>query len=429
MDPISKAEVQQLRDLADINKLVIAPGEQTRLAILPYMPLQQMSFKSDLPQVQFASELRYKFRQIPSVSVKSPWQVENAVAMCRDKTSSKKEFLNAVAGRLRVDYVLWGDIDPIAGQQVSVSPVLYRRQTGQLTAFKALDIEEHMVPTGRIASGLLKRIVTGDAEMLAALDRQASQILRPVALKSRASGELMGAYDALENALQFLVGSPESNKLFVQAERQLNRTLKDDPQNPLAHYLMANLKFNQAQAAAKRVNKDEAAEAIKQFKRSLEQANRFRNRGKENIPKELALEMAGMYQLLIKKDTKLAIETFESIADTSADSTLHFSRRAHWMLAGIFAGDWNVSPDVVDVVRMREHLIHILAMHEDSPEANHIRKWLRWDSKSGRNPNSGIFQKQIKLCCNSQRIFEKVNSVTLPAYLEDLDPEVHTREE
>ena len=54
--------------------------------------------------------------------------------------------------------------------------------------------------------------------------------------------------------------------------------------------------------------------------------------------------------------------------------------RGHWMLAGIYAGDWgNAGKPIVDAEQSRRHITEILSNWPDSPEAKLLKQWLRWD--------------------------------------------------
>ena len=70
------------------------------------------------------------------------------------------------------------------------------------------------------------------------------------------------------------------------------------------------------------------------------------------------------------------------LAMTKPDQPLQSQLRGHWMLAGIYAGDWgNAGQPIVDVEKSRRHLTEILANWPDSPEAKLLKEWLRWDDK------------------------------------------------
>ena len=59
--------------------------------------------------------------------------------------------------------------------------------------------------------------------------------------------------------------------------------------------------------------------------------------------------------------------------------------RGHWMLAGIFAGDWGVDQQVIDAEKARYHVIEIVAGWPDSPEAKRLKRWLLWDDETDQS--------------------------------------------
>lgn len=90
-------------------------------------------------------------------------------------------------------------------------------------------------------------------------------------------------------------------------------------------------------------------------------------------------EIEALYALLVKKDTELAIQLYSDLAETARDRRGHFALRAHWMLAGIYLGDWDVEPRHTDVKKAREHILQILAFWPESPEATFYNKCRQQD--------------------------------------------------
>ncbi|MEZ6117715.1 MAG: hypothetical protein R3C28_14245 [Pirellulaceae bacterium] len=169
--------------------------------------------------------------------------------------------------------------------------------------------------------------------------------------------------------------------MLRKTKRQLDRFLEMEDDNALAYYLLANYHYNQALADNLQGQKEVAAEAMKEFVRALRKAYGLRNR---DVHDNLETEIEGMYELLVRKDVPAAIKVFQSLTEVTEETNLHFARRARWMLAGIYAGDWGVSQEFTDPQQLRNHLIHILGFFESSPEADFIRQSLRWDGEDGR---------------------------------------------
>jgi hypothetical protein len=379
---ITLDEIQRVRDEAMRNRLVISEDQQTRIAVLPYLPLDELTFDPNRSEVQFASELRYKFRQLPGVSLKTPNQIERAVEPLVKRGYRGKELLLALANKLRVDYVVWGKMQP-KGSGFEVVPIVVNREKGELLSVAALQTDPRQSSAGLLASRVIRAVTPPETTFLARLDSSESQLLRPVSMTPDATSPLMSAFEALEQALAFPVGSPESSDRLTKAKAGLDRAIELDTSNPFAHYMLANYYFNQAQAMNSSGRQAEAAQLMKEFRKALNDA--YDNRS-ENIPGELVTEIKGLHDLLIRKDVAGAIQAFESLAAVNADTKLNSALRAHWMLAGIYSGDWGIDPKQwADATKVRQHLMQILAFWESSPEADFIRKSLRWDDQSGKS--------------------------------------------
>ena len=94
-------------------------------------------------------------------------------------------------------------------------------------------------------------------------------------------------------------------------------------------------------------------------------------------------EIEADFALLVQRNVGQAIQKYQELAgtDPKSDTNIHSALRAHWMLAGIYSGDWGVAEKFVDKEQARQHLIQILAFWWDSPEANFIKNSLRWSAE------------------------------------------------
>jgi hypothetical protein len=96
-------------------------------------------------------------------------------------------------------------------------------------------------------------------------------------------------------------------------------------------------------------------------------------------------EIEGYHALLVEKDINRAVKVFEEIALKPGRETSMAALRAHWMLAGLYVGDWEsrvFAPEIVDPVKSREHVLAILALWPQLAEADFYRQCLR-QSRSG----------------------------------------------
>ena len=96
-------------------------------------------------------------------------------------------------------------------------------------------------------------------------------------------------------------------------------------------------------------------------------------------------ELLADYNLLYRKDYEEAAKHYEQLARSMDSTGLHTMLRAHWMLAGIYSGDWGAGVQIVNADRARVHLVQILAHWEDSREAQYVKNNLRWNEEKGEN--------------------------------------------
>lgn len=378
---ITKVSLQKLRDEARGNKLILSPDRQTRLAILPYLPLDKLSFDPQQREVQIAAELRLKFQQVPGVTVKTSRQIERIYGPLVRRGLKGNQLLAGVAKRLRVDYVLWGKMVNRSGR-VEVAPVVFANTKQKPVPMDKIRANKNQSAAGMIATRVLHAVTEPNSEMLAQVDQLQPQLFRLVSTKPDAVNELITSFDALEQSLEYTVGSEESMRLLELAKRNLDAAIEEDNTNPFAQYLNANYLFNVAQA--KSMNGDTAGVRglMRQFKTALETANKNRN---GDLPSELQTEIKALHALLILKNVPAAIKEYESLTEVDEYLRLNSARRAHWMLAGIYSGDWGVKKEFADSQKMKFHLEQILAFWETSPEAEYIKKVLRWDAEQGES--------------------------------------------
>ena len=162
---------------------------------------------------------------------------------------------------------------------------------------------------------------------------------------------------------------------LASADNASKNAIAAEPRNPIAHWLQSNVAYNQAMRFFQLGSVDEAESRMREMKSSLTRA--AKDRSKVKIP-SLQIEMFADYQLLVNREPAKAIESYKQM--TSASQPLPTQLRGHWMLAGIYAGDWgNSEKTVVDPDNARRHITEIMANWPDSPEASLLKQWLRWD--------------------------------------------------
>ncbi|MHB0955522.1 MAG: vWA domain-containing protein [Pirellulaceae bacterium] len=394
---ITREAIDNERQLVEQQKTLLAEGQRSRIAILPHMPLDKLSFDPSLEPVQVSAEMRLRFRSIPGAEVKSALAVERHAAILQARGVRGAQLLQSLANALNVDYVVWGTVARVEGN-LEIQSAIYDRVTGNpivsdlVRTGPQLPVTE---VTGRLAKDMQEKIVRGNLDVrLAAAFRQVvpgsaaeMRLISPVAQTAPARTDLLMGFELLEKSLAYPAGDSQAEPLLTQARSHLEKAREEDQQNPLAYLLLANCCFNQAQALTRQGRESEAAPHMQQFSQALSIANRFRREAKFDY---LRLEIEADYALLISKDFPAAAKIYGELAKISPDTPLHTALRAHWMLAGIHSGDWGVAGTpaaqaLVNEAEARGHLIQILAHWPESSEGEFIRHNLRWDDKAGEN--------------------------------------------
>jgi hypothetical protein len=307
------------------------------------------------------------------------------------------QLLQALATVLNVDYVLWGELRKENGVENYVSAIYDGASGTKLaegTAIANLDSATGDA-TAQITRGLITNVLrtrsdTKLTNAFAALNTVpggSNLVLTPVSDVPAAQDNLLVGYDHLEQALEFLAGDAQAAPLLDRAQDALSAALANDRDNALAHLLLANCFMAQAQILADQNQPEQSAEKLQQFRAELNRANRNQSKLSRD---ELKAEIKADFALFARQGGAAeAIALYESLAKTSGPPdgkiNLETALRAHWMLAGIYSGDWGVEAALQDRAKARDHLAKILAYWPDSHQAEVIRRDLRWNDSSGKN--------------------------------------------
>ncbi|MGV3485300.1 MAG: VWA domain-containing protein [Planctomycetaceae bacterium] len=357
-----------------------AGSKDVRIAVLPHLPLDRMSFDPGDPAVQVSTALRNNFAAVPGVRVVSPIDIQNQLRRLRADNVSDDQRLRALAARLGVDYVIWGSLEPTGP---TVQSAAYRRTDGNRVVQVSLSGDQGSLtrvllsaastaPTEKDGAlgGLMKRIEQSVAA--SALDQLLAST--PVTRK-----EVLAAMEALEQAMGLPAGSEESLARLQRASTSIAAATAAEPRNPLVQWLAANTSYNLASYHYGKGDLSAGEKQMKEMGRTLSRA--YRGRADIKLP-SLATEVQADYLLLVSRDVKAAIAAYESM--TNPDQPSATQRRGHWMLSGIYAGDWGVDESNVNPALARQHLVAILSHWQESPEAELLRKWMRWDDTVGK---------------------------------------------
>lgn len=348
---------------------------QVSLAVIPHMPISKIRFDARHPAVQVATALRTKLAKIPGVRVASPRDIKEQLRRLRGEGLSEQQAIRGLAARLGVDYVVWGSMQP---DDATVQTAAYRRDTGQPIvpvnlannsddmAYVLIQASAQNAPGDQAVSHMLDQMRKLEAAMMA-----------PMAKGVATSGELLTAIEALDQALAYEAGSEESIELLKTADLASNNAAQAEPRNALAHWLQANVAYNQASRLYRTGDAEAAKARMREMKNSLIRAVEFRESVKTP---SLVTEIEADYYLLVDRKPAEAIDRY--LAMTKPDQPRQSQLRGHWMLAGIYAGDWgHAESAVVDADKARRHVTEMLANWPDSPESKLLKAWLRWDDR------------------------------------------------
>jgi hypothetical protein len=202
----------------------------------------------------------------------------------------------------------------------------------------------------------------------------------PVA-DNAANSPLLKGMEALEQALALPVGAPEAARLLETAQQSLQRAVELDGGNPMAHFLLSNCLYNMYRARKQSGDVAGARPLAIEFIDELREA--YENRGQLDDP-ALRTEIEADYELIVRRNTPEAINLYKQLLDESLGVDGQTTKRAQWMLSGIYCGDWRVDKKYVDPDKAKECLVQILALWPDSKEAEFIKRVLRWNESEKR---------------------------------------------
>ena len=179
-------------------------------------------------------------------------------------------------------------------------------------------------------------------------------------------------------------------ELMKQAENYLLAALEWEPNNPYAHSLLANCYFNQIDETSvidQIVNESQDINEMERNNARLRQKV-IEHAQKADANKELCYhplikaEIEADYALF-NGDFATAIKRYQELTRSlKHERDRIFAVRAHWALAGIFAGDWGAD-QFIDATVARDSIIDILAIDESSQQGMFFRRMLEWDDTNG----------------------------------------------
>jgi hypothetical protein len=381
--PITAIELASVRR-DDVTTETSGAGQvkHVRVAVLPHMPLAQIrtaDIDPSVKAVQVSTALRSRLSRIAGVSVASPVDIQHQLRRLRLSGADPAQTLRGLASRLGVDYVVWGE--EVSPASATYRTAAYRRDNGQRVVQVDLpgDTDQgtwaHLFLTAAAEqSGQQEPI----GQLMRRIDRNDDLkrgMTEPMAKSATTTAELLNALESLDQSLQYDTRSEKSRDLLEAANAASKSAAVAEPGNAMAHWLQANVAYNQAAHLFQQGEKQLAGNRMKDMKASLSRAINLRER--LTMP-SLLTEVQADYLLLVSGETQQAVESYEAL--TLPDQPLQSQLRGHWMLSGIYAGDWgSAGSPIVDPERARLHVMQILSNWPDSPQARLLKRWLKFD--------------------------------------------------
>ena len=381
IQPITAIELASVRRESSTKQ-----GEETdqqlktvRLAVLPHLPLAQVrnvGLNPNSQAVQVCTALRTRLSQLKGVRVASPLEIQRQLRRLRARAGDSRQTLRGLASRLGVDYVVWGE--PVSGSAFQTAA--YRRDTGQQVMRVLLPNDKDQGTWAHLfLTAAAEQAEEGEAigQLLNAAGED-SEINQPMSESPSTTADLLAAIESLAHATEFAVGDEAAVDWLSKAAAASRAAANAEPRNPLPHWLQANIAYNQAAGLFQAGEREQAFARMREMKSELNRA--FGLRERVRLP-SLRTEIEADYLLLNRKDVAAAVRRYQQL--TEPGQPLASQLRGHWMLSGIYAGDWGTAEQItVDPNKARTHVMEVMANWPDSPQAALLKRWLKFDPDS-----------------------------------------------
>ncbi len=373
--PITAADIQKFA-----NQVTQAENQDKQIivAVLPFLPRQEMDFDSSNAMVRLAVELR---EQLDSKGIKTKVleDIKDAykvVESSRVKVDDKA-FPRKMGTELKARYVIYRDeTRPSQGNAIRIA-VLNVDSGTEETVSDPIDVQQtanDMKPVNvRLCSQVLQSLATktkGRGTPVARMFGEGRFVTRLISTTEASSRAVEIARIKLQNSL--LKASHNADQTELNEALQALEGVSDMDNDPLWNNLLANASFGLALHA-----KAQGKSADR--KRFLEQAQRYGEQATKHSNDD---EYFGD-RYFFEQNFAKAIKSYESVLvkSPSVDARV----RAHWMLIFLYAGDWtSAAADYKDPVKARNHALALLASYPESLEAQALKNILHWNEQLGR---------------------------------------------
>lgn len=412
-----------IKSWKDKDKTGVPNSTLRTVAILPHGPLHQLDFQNlNSDAYLAATEMKLLFEAQgftvkPISDLAEPWKKVAPKDATNDE-QTREAIRNLGESLDKEEFICWGEIKK-EGDRVSLKTSLFRSSDGDKIATYPLDSESKdkrglkelaTIAFRKLKMGALKyyQEKSKNPELAAAFVDPPKESPAAKALKNptftqnlEAHRAALAGLAALEKALQYAKHAEEplkegdsgSAEGKAEEERQIERrrnerklsqeTLKEavknfedalrfekseGQQNPFVLLMLANCHYNLGPEG-------EQSQERQDFLKHLKLA--YENRDQkffQNTPMQIEIEAE--YALFIDRDAVKALELYGKVLEHGSESAyIHQVRRAHWMRAGIFLGDWGVAnystdrKNVLNPEKAREEILSILAFYPTTFEA------------------------------------------------------------
>ncbi|NOX55130.1 MAG: tetratricopeptide repeat protein [Planctomycetes bacterium] len=340
---------------------------QVAVAVLPPFPLTQMKFIAyEDDRLDFFTALLDQFRRVEGRNVPGLRTLRRAWSQIARQTAEDDTRLAALADRLGVDFVIWGSY--------SGTPEAAKTRLVAIGADGQTRIESQPVagPLPQLPDQAFAALLDAMREAEQKGVAKAAAFVKLYGAKgtapaSRLAGPLATPYRLLQESLQLHAGTPEAKRKTEKAIELLRSLVPSRPDDAFAWMLLADCYLNLGRA-------EKAAEY-------LTRARQAAQRLPESDPDRLEIEAD--FALFVQHDPLAAIERYEKIVAASGPRKSDSVRRALWMLAGLYLGDWGAGPQVGEkfgdrerLDRARDAIIELLVDWPDSDEAAYYQRYV-----------------------------------------------------
>ncbi|PQO28653.1 VWA domain-containing protein [Bremerella cremea] len=361
-----------------------------RVAVMPHVPWDAMTFYHEEPGVQFATQLRYSLGRLPGIKTVSSRDIESEFLRLKSGPVDQSQWPQALCLRLRADVLIIGDLRVIR-DSFDVQSKLYTPKSDTPVAAVAASGTQDVLMASYMKAISETRAAAGPMGLLvkAVNSEQASDLRQfwPGALgklDAQQKASLISAMDMIEKSLDISV-EPSIRVDDLQTAFQLLNPLAKDPEaTSFTYTLLASAHYNMAKTQEEIGETNSAKENMQYAIGYLTKAFDGRRELNDRL---LQAEIEADYSLLVRKDYAAAVRRYQSITEFSEASLLKMALRAHWMLAGIECGDWGAASSKdfkPSPAAARKQLIDILAFWPESEEARVIHKYMRWNDDNGQ---------------------------------------------